>query len=107
MKSKDELVKEIEEISKKKNHGEVNLNEIAPVYARLLCLFSEESEKQHKENIELQKDIKSLTIALKKFTVALIILTIIQIFVGFYPIVKSCFNSGKIPVATNQNPKTP
>jgi hypothetical protein len=91
MQPKDDLLKEIKRISEMKNHGETNLNLIAPIYAELLCVLSEETEVQSLRNIELSKDTRDLTKKLHTFTIILIVLAAIQIGVAFlqffYPII--------------------
>jgi hypothetical protein len=105
MKPNDDLVKEIKRISEMKNHGETNLNLIAPVYAELLCLLSAEAEEQSRKNVELAQDTRNLTKGLFFFTKVLIALGAIQIIVSlftfFYPFVHVTEHPTKQIMQTN------
>jgi len=111
MRSKEELVKLIGNISSGANHGDVNLNLIAPVYAELICLLSDEAEEQSAKNVALSKDTRDLTVGLHRFTKWIICLTIVQViftvFFGVYSLIYSHQQATLIPIAaaeTKQNP---
>jgi hypothetical protein len=82
-KNKEELLAELKKISLQSSHGEQKLSSMAPVYAQLIILMGREAEEQSIKNNELAKKTADLTKGLHTFTIWLIVLTVVQVILGF------------------------